>query len=139
MLVAILMEDKTEESKARQIASDLNEFGLKSELYVASAHKVPELVIDIVNDFNRSGEELVYITLSSTSDALPGMVAATAIHPVIALAEADHSFNFPNDVPAIQVSILENASQAAIRILALVNDGLRKKVAKNIREVKNSF
>ena len=37
-----------------------------------------ELVLDIVNDFNKSGEDIVYITIAGRSNGLSGVVAATA-------------------------------------------------------------
>lgn len=149
MLVPILMGSKVDEPHARKIADFLAEFDIKAELYVASAHKVPELVIDIVNDFNNSGEDIVYITMAGRSNGLSGVVAACSIHPVIACPpfsdKADYLVNihsttmYPSDTPAMCVVDPQNAAMAAVRILALLDDGLRKKVAKHIAKVKDSF
>jgi len=143
------MGSKVDEPHARKIAAYLDEFDVKSELYVASAHKVPELVIDIVNEFNKSGEDIVYITMAGRSNGLSGVVAACSIHPVIACPpfadKADYLVNihsttmYPSDTPSMCVVDPQNAAMAAIRILALVNDGLRKKVAKHIAAVKDAF
>lgn len=149
MLVPIIMGSKVDEAHGRKIAEYLEEYDVKAELYVASAHKVPELVLDIVNDFNKSGEDIVYITIAGRSNGLSGVVAACSIHPVIACPpfkdKADYLVNihsstmYPSDTPSMTVVDPQNAAHAALRILALTNDKLRKKVAKHISDVKDSF
>ena len=149
MLVPIIMGSQVDEAHARKIAGYLEEFDVKTELYVASAHKVPEMVLSIVNDFNKSGEDIVYITIAGRSNGLSGVVAANSIHPVIACPpfkdKDDYTVNihsstlYPSDTPSMLVVDPQNAAQAAIRILALTNDRLRKKVAKHINDMKDSF
>ncbi len=149
MLVPIIMGSKSDEAHARKIADTLDEYGVKTELYVASAHKVPELVLDIVNDFNKTDDDICYITIAGRSNGLSGVVAANAIHPVIAcpplkdkadyLANIHSSILMPSDTPSMVVVDPQNAAMAALRILALTNDKLRNKVAKHINEVKESF
>ena len=149
MLVPIIMGSKVDEAHARKIAGYLEEFDVKVELYVASAHKVPEMVLDIVNDFNKSGDDIVYITIAGRSNGLSGVVAASAIHPVIAcppfkdkgdyLANVHSSILYPSDTPSMAVVDPQNAAMAAIRILALTNGKLQKAVAKHIQDVKESF
>lgn len=149
MLVPILMGSKSDETHARKIAEHLDRFGVKSELYVCSAHKVPELVLNIVDDFNKTNEEICYITIAGRSNGLSGVVAANSIHPVIAcppfsdkadyLTNIHSSIQMPSDTPSMTVVDPQNAAMAAIRILALTDKGLRKKVAQHINNVKESF
>lgn len=149
MLVPIIMGSKVDEAHGRKIAGYLEEFDVKAELYVASAHKVPELVLDIVSDFNKSGDDICYITIAGRSNGLSGVVAANAIHPVIAcppfkdkvdyMANVHSSTLYPSDTPSMLVVDPQNAAHAAIRILALTNEKLRKKVAKRINEIKESY
>lgn len=149
MLVPIIMGSKVDEAHARKIAEYLEEFDVKAELYVASAHKVPELVLGIVSDFNKSGDDICYITIAGRSNGLSGVVAANAIHPVIACppfkdkddyaANVNSSVLYPSDTPSMFVADPQNAAMAAIRILALTNDKLLKKVAKRISDIKDSF
>jgi len=143
------MGSKSDEPHARKIAEHLSKFGVKAELYVASAHKVPELVLDIVNDFNKSGEEIVYITIAGRSNGLSGVTAANSVHPVIACPpftdKADYLTNIhsstmmPSDTPAMVVVDPQNAAMAALRILALTDKKLRKRIAEHINEIKESF
>jgi len=143
------MESKSEESHARKIAEHLDDFGVKSELYVVSAFKTPELVLDMVNDFNKSGEDIVYVTIPSGSNSLSGMISASSIHPVITSPsfrnEAEffatiHSMvRYPEGAPSLCVVNPMNTAYAALRILAMSNDSLRKKVAKQIQELKEAL
>lgn len=149
MLVPILMGSKKDEDHARKIAEHLDRFGVKAELYVASAHKVPELVLDIVTDFNKSSDDIVYITIAGRSNGLSGVVAANAVHPVIACPpfsdKADYLANIhsttmmPSDTPSMTVVDPQNAAMAALRILAMTNKKLRKEVAEHISKIKESF
>jgi 5-(carboxyamino)imidazole ribonucleotide mutase len=149
MLVPIIMGSKADEEHARKIAAYLDQFGVKTETYVASAHKVPEIVLDIVNDFNKSGDDIVYITIAGRSNGLSGVVAANSVHPVIAcppfkdradyLTNIHSSVMMPSDTPAMVVVDPQNAAMAAIRILALTDKKLKKQIADHINEMKESF
>ena len=118
-------------------------------MYVASAHKVPEIVLDIVNDFDKSGDDIVYITIAGRSNGLSGVVAANSVHPVIAcppfkdradyLANIHSTTMMPSDTPSMTVVDPQNAAMAAVRILALTDKKLKKQVAEHINEIKESF
>jgi len=143
------MGSKSDEEHARKIAGYLDQFGIKTELYVCSAHKVPELVLDIVNDFNKSSDDICYITIAGRSNGLSGVVAANSVHPVIACPpfkdKADYLVNIhsstimPSDTPAMVVVDPQNAAMAALRVLGLTNKKLKKKIAEHINEIKESF
>ena len=143
------MGSKSDEEHARKIAAVLDKFGVKAELYVASAHKVPELVLDIVTDFNKTDDDICYITIAGRSNGLSGVVAANSIHPVIAcppfsdkadyLANIHSSVIMPSDTPSMTVVDPKNAAMAALRILGLTDKKLQKKIAEHINEVKESF
>ncbi len=143
------MGSKADEEHARKIAAYLEPYGVKSEMYVASAHKVPEIVLDIVNDFNKSDDAICYITIAGRSNGLSGVVAANSVHPVIAcppfkdradyLANIHSTLMMPTDTPNMAVVDPQNAAMAALRILALTDKKLRKKIAEHINEIKESF
>ena len=149
MLVPIIMGSKSDEAHARKIADHLDKFGVKAELYVASAHKVPELVLDIVNDFNKTDDDICYITIAGRSNGLSGVTAANAIHPVIAcppfsdkadyLANIHSSTMMPSDTPSMTVVDPQNAAMAALRVLGLTDKKLQKKVVEHVNEGKESF
>lgn len=149
MLVPIIMGSKSDQSHAEKIAGILTQFGVKVEMYVASAHKVPELCLDIVNDFNKSSDSIVYVTMAGRSNALSGFVAANSVHPVIAcppfsdksdyMMNIHSTLNMPSDTPNMTVLDPQNAAMAVLRILALTDKKLRKAVEAHIKAVKEKF
>lgn len=149
MLVPIIMGSKTDEAHARAIAEVIDQFNVKTELYVASGHKVPELVLDIVADFNKSDEAIVYIAMAGRSNGLAGILAANAVHPVIScppykdrtdyLVNIHASTMMPTDVPSMTVVDPQNAALAALKILALTDKKLKKAIADRIVAMKESF
>ncbi|HCW32495.1 MAG: 1-(5-phosphoribosyl)-5-amino-4-imidazole-carboxylate (AIR) carboxylase, 5-(carboxyamino)imidazole ribonucleotide mutase [Candidatus Peregrinibacteria bacterium GW2011_GWE2_39_6] len=148
MLVPILMGSTSDQAYADKIAEHLKTFEVETEFHVCSAHKVPEKVIEIISKFNISEKKIVYITIAGRSNGLSGVVAGSAIHPVIACPpfadKVDYLINIhsstmmPSNTPSMTVVDPQNAAMAAIRILALTNKNLQQKVVAHIKSVKES-
>ncbi|MBP7898617.1 AIR carboxylase family protein, partial [Candidatus Gracilibacteria bacterium] len=56
MIVPILLGSASDKDFAQKIVDELNVFGIPSEVIVASAHKVPEKVIEVIERFNKETE-----------------------------------------------------------------------------------
>lgn len=149
MLVQFLLGSESDKPHAEKITKILDEWNVQHDLKVASAHKVPEKVLDIVTNLNASTEPVVYITIAGRSNGLSGVTAASAIHPVIAcppFADKDDmtvninsSLMMPSDTPVLTVVDPQNAAMAAIRILALQDSDLAEKVKEHIKSIKSKF
>ena len=149
MKVVFLLGSESDKDFAKKITDELDKWGVVNELIVASAHKVPEKVFEIVTANNESKEALVYITIAGRSNGLSGVTAANSVHPVIACppfaTKEDFMINInstlvmPSDTPVLTVIDSQNAAMAAIRILANSDEGLRAKVTARIQEIKKSF
>lgn len=149
MLVQFLLGSESDKPHAEKITKILDEWNVQHDLKVASAHKVPEKVLDIVTNLNASTEPVVYITIAGRSNGLSGVTAASAIHPVIAcppFADKDDmtvninsSLMMPSDTPVLTVVDPQNAAMAAIRILALNDNDLTEKVKEHIKSIKSKF
>lgn len=149
MRVPIILNSNSQEAKARRIAEILEAFNVKTELYIACSLKVPEMVLDMIDDFNKSGDNVVIITIADESNSLSGMVAANSIYPVLAcpsfkdqadyLTNVHSSLNYPEGSPSLMVKNEYNAALAALKIFALDNDSLRKKIAQEIVKNKEVF
>jgi len=137
-MIAILIESQESEILAHQIAERLKHFDLTSEIYMVSGLKTPELVVDLISDFNRSGKELVYMVISQFP-GLAGMVSASSFHPVIALNSSSESYAYPNGVPALTTKKAENAVLSAVKILSLANSKLKKQIAHTIDQMKEVY
>ena len=136
--VVILMGSKSDLPFVKKIVSALDEFGIAHEQRVASAHKSARYLLDLLAEYEASGEVGVYITVAGRSNALSGMVDANVTAPVIACppysekyggADLYSSLRLPSGVaPAV---VLEPAGAAllAAKILALRDPDLRARVA----------
>ena len=117
---------------------------LKSEKFqvsvvynVVSAHRTPEKLLDDLKAYEKRGTNIIYITVAGLSDALSGVVAGYTLYPVIACppdsekygsAKVFSSTAMPKGIPVAYVAKPENAVLVALRILALSNSGLQKKL-----------
>ena len=133
MKVVIIMGSKADLDFAKKIADYLKEFGLEYEMRIASAHKTPDKVIEIIKEYDRA----VFITVAGRSNALSGFVDANTLNPVIAcppysdkFAGADifSSLRMPSGVAPMVVIEPENAALAAAKIIALYDEKVRKKI-----------
>lgn len=149
MIVPIIMGSKSDGEFANKIADILAEWGIKVEQHVASAHKVPEKVLGIVNNYNALNEPICYITIAGRSNGLSGVVAASSVHPVIAcppfkskedmLVNIHSTLQMPSDTPVLTAVDPQNAVMGALRILANSDVGLNEKIKKHIQSVKEKF
>jgi len=149
MIVPILLGSESDRDFAKTIQGHLTEWGIKHETIVASAHKVPEKVIEVVQRFNKLTQPVCYVTIAGRSNGLSGVVAANSVHPVVACPpfkdKDDMSVNInstlmmPSDTPVLTVLDPQNAAMAVIRILANCDADLKAKVEKHIQSVKASF
>jgi len=122
--------DRPVAAKAEQV---LKQLGIDYATHVASAHRTPRRVVDLVEN---SGAQ-VFIAIAGLSAALPGVVAAHTRKPVIGVpCTSDSSpgnldsllsvVQMPPGVPVAAVGLGrgENAALLAARILALSNDAV---------------
>ena len=148
MIVPIIMGSTADEPHAQKITPVLDEFEVPYKVIVASAHKVPEKVLEAIKEYDAK-EEVCYITIAGRSNALSGFVAANSIYPVIGcppfsdkadmLVNIHSTLQMPSDTPVLTVIDPKNAAMAAIRILAAGNPDLRKKIHAHIVALKKSF
>lgn len=148
MLIPVLLGSESDRDHAKKITEELDKFEVPHEVRVISAHKVPELCVEYIKETNKK-ENVVYITCAGRSNGLSGVISGSAIHPVIAcppfsdkadyLANIHSSLQMPGDTPAMTVVDPKNAALAAVKILALNNSKLEKKVSERIESVKKTF
>jgi phosphoribosylamine--glycine ligase len=125
----------------QEAANVLDSFGVGHEMHLASAHRSPDKVRDIVASAPGRGVQ-VFIAAAGMANHLAGTVAAHTSLPVIgvplmgsALGGADALFStvqMPPGVPVATVAIgsagAKNAAVLAVQILALGDGGLRTKL-----------
>jgi len=149
MIVPILMGSASDKEFAEKITMIFDSWKIPYKFHVASAHKVPEKVLEIVNGYNALNEPVCYITIAGRSNGLSGVVAASSVYPVVAcppfqdkddmVLNINSTLQMPSDTPVLTVIDPQNAAMAVIRILANSDSDLKKKVDAHIKEVKSKF
>jgi len=131
--VGMIMGSKSDEKVMQKGAAVLDELGIGYEVVVSSAHRNPERTANWTNTAKDRGIKVI-IAGAGLAAALPGVVAAHTIIPVIgvpiasgALSGVDSLYSIvqmPPGVPVATVGIdnTRNAAMLAAQIIAL-SDG----------------
>ena len=77
--VLVILGSKSDAEVGKKAGSILAEFGVEYEMVVASAHRTPDLLRDMI----RNTTARVFIGVAGLSAALPGTIAAHTTKPVI--------------------------------------------------------
>jgi 5-(carboxyamino)imidazole ribonucleotide mutase len=138
MLVVIIMGSPADKGFAGEIAAALDGFGIRSEMRIASAHKTPQALLDLLAAYEGDAEPKVYVTVAGRANALSGMVDAAVTAPVIACPPYSDSFGgadiysslrAPSGVAPAVVLDPKNAALLAAKITGLHDAEMRQKVA----------
>ena len=134
MQVCILLGSKSDIEVAQKSADVLKEFGVSYKVFVASAHRSPARVEEIV----RTSGASVFIAMAGVSAALPGAVAAITTRPVIGVPVSGKVnldailsiVQLPPGVPAACVGLDrgDNAALLAVQILGISDPALAEKL-----------
>lgn len=149
MKAFFILGSTSDKEFADGIVKEIEEWGIKCELVVASAHKVPVKVAEMIEANNNGDEDIVYVTLAGRSNALSGVVAANAVHPVIAcpphrdkddfMVNINSTLMMPSETPVMTVVDPSNAALSVVKIFALKDSALKAKVMARIEKVRESF
>jgi phosphoribosylamine--glycine ligase len=128
--VALLLGSASDLDVATQATAVLEALGLGYELAVASAHRTPERVRTFIRAAEEAGAE-VFIAIAGMAAALPGVVAAETLRPVIGVPVRSSAFEgldallsiaqMPPGIPVATVAVGggANAALLAAAMLAL--------------------
>jgi 5-(carboxyamino)imidazole ribonucleotide mutase len=137
--VGIVLGSSSDEERAKAAAVMLEKFGVDYELEVLSAHRSPRRVADYAASAEERGLQVI-IAAAGKAAALPGVIAAHTVLPVIGLpiltsqlGGQDSLYSIvqmPSGVPVATVGLdaAANAGILAVQILAIVDPGLRKQL-----------
>lgn len=149
MKVVFLLGSETDKEFAEKIVFELDQWEIPHVLHVASAHKVPEKVLELIKEYDGADDAVVYVTIAGRSNGLSGVTAANSICPVIAcppfaskedmIINLNSTLMMPSDTPVLTVLDPKNVAAACARIFGLADKGMKRKVGERIKEVKKSF
>lgn len=133
--VVVVMGSEKDFDFCREISKYLKVLKLDYEFRVASAHKTPEKVLEILREYE--GERVVYVAVAGRSNALSAFVDANTTKPVIACppysekfggADIYSSLRVPSGVGSVVTIEPEGAAIAAAKIFAMEDRELVERV-----------
>jgi 5-(carboxyamino)imidazole ribonucleotide mutase len=140
--VLIILGSKSDAEVGKGAAKILDEFGVEYEMVVASAHRTPDLLRDLV----RNTTAKVFIAVAGLSAALPGTIAAHTLKPVIGVPVSgklnlDSILSITQMPPGVPVAAVgldrgENAAILATEILAVKDERLAEKLKEHREAMK---
>ena len=143
MKIQIIMGSKSDMPIAEKAQKILDEFNVTYGISVASAHRTPDVVRDIVEKSDAD----VFIGIAGLAAALPGSIAAHTTKPVIGVPVSGKVnldailsiIQMPPGIPVAGVGLDrgDNAALLAVEILSVKDGKLKKQLEtyrKKIRE-----
>jgi phosphoribosylaminoimidazole carboxylase PurE protein len=79
----ILAGSGSDDAHIEKITSEMQKYGIPFEVRVASAHKQPVRLQDVVNEYDTLRGPLVYIAVAGGTDALSGTSSFSSFRPTI--------------------------------------------------------
>lgn len=140
-MVIIIMGSERDLEFSREIAKYLKLLGVIYEFRVASAHKTPLTVLEILREFEN--QPVVYLTVAGRSNALSAFIDGNTANPVIAIppysekyggTDIYSSLRVPSGIGSVVTIEPEGAAIAATKILALNDTALLD----NVRSYQNN-
>jgi len=131
----VIMGSERDLEFCRDVAKHLKELGVEYEFRVASAHKTPRKVLEILQEFEK--EKVAYITVAGRSNALSAFVDANTSKPVIACppyadkfggTDIFSSLRVPSGIGSVLTIEAEGAAIVVAKIFALDNSELAQRV-----------
>jgi phosphoribosylaminoimidazole carboxylase PurE protein len=140
--VAVLLGSKSDEQVMAGCTDYLAKFGIPHDLRISSAHRQPDETAAFVKKAEADGYAVI-IAAAGMAAHLAGFAAAHTTLPVIGVPLEGSALNgvdalystvqMPPGIPVATVAIgsagAKNAAVLAAEILALNDDGLRRKLA----------
>ena len=143
-LIGLILGSDSDFDLCKKAIDILNEFGIKYEIKIISAHRDTEACLNYSKNAQKNGIKLI-IAFAGMSAHLGGVLAANTTLPVIAVPLCRNSLlgidsllsiiQMPPGIPVATVGIdsASNAAYLALRILALSDNEIDEKL-KNFSE-----
>jgi len=145
MKVQIILGSKSDMPVAEKTQKILDEFGVNYDLKVASAHRTPDFLKDVVE----KNDADVFIGIAGLAAALPGSIAAHTTKPVIGVpvsgkVNLDSILSIIQMPPGIPVAAVgldrgDNAALLAVEILATHDKNLSKKLEEYRKKMRDEI
>ena len=139
--VLVIMGSKSDLPVAEKATAIFKKFGITYEAAVASAHRTPKRVEELV----KGSDAEVFIAIAGMSAALPGVVASFTVRPVIGVPVSGKMtldailsiVQMPPGIPVASVGLDrgDNAAALAAQILSVRHPELVQKLEAHRKEM----
>ena len=139
MKVSVVMGSMSDFSKVEQAVNVLKSFDVSVDVQCLSAHRCLDELMDYLDKINNDGTEVI-IACAGMAAALPGVIAAHTVIPVIGVPIAGSKLDgmdalfsivqMPTGIPVATVAIngTKNAAYLALQILSIKYEEIKEKV-----------
>lgn len=141
LLVSVVMGSDSDLPIMKEAIKVLEEFGVPHEVFLTSAHRSPQRTSSFAGEAAKRGVKVIIVGAGAAAH-LAGVIASQTELPVIGvpidatplrgLDALLSTVQMPGGIPVATMAIgkagAKNAAIMAIRILALKDDGFRKKL-----------
>lgn len=149
MKVAIIFGSKSDTEIMKGAAEALKEFKVEYKAFILSAHRVPEKLMEVLDNLEEEGFECI-IAGAGLAAHLPGVIASHTTLPVIgvpinaALDGQDSLYSIvqmPKSIPVATVGINNsyNAGMLSIEILSIKYPELKEALKNYRKKMKEKF
>lgn len=149
MKVAIFFGSKSDTDVMRGAANALKEYGVEYKAFILSAHRVPEKLVETLEQIEKEGCEVI-IAGAGLAAHLPGVIASKTTLPVIgvpvkaALEGMDALLSIvqmPKSIPVATVGINNsyNAGLLAVQMLSIKYPDIKEKLVEARLKMKEKF
>ncbi len=139
--VMIVAGSTSDEEIIGECVKALNEFGVEFDVVIASAHRSPSYLEEVIRNAEKEGV-CIFIAIAGKAAHLPGVIASKTVLPVIGVPAYSQELGgidallsisqMPKYVPVATVSIGKtggyNAGILAVSILSICDDELKGKL-----------
>lgn len=140
ILVPIIMGSESDMWWAEKIKDELDFYKIKSQYRIASAHRTPEHIMKVINEYNMNlDDKILIISVAGGTDTLSGMLAAQSKWLVISCPPKDNALyesclNNPSGSCNALIKKPENIAKSAAQYFGIVKPELQDIILKQIRE-----
>ena len=134
-IVIIIAGSDSDMPHIQEIKKELDNYEIKSEIRICSAHKQPAKCEEIIYEYNQSLEPVVFVCIAGGTDALSGVVSFHSIHPVISCPPNKEEYiSCITNPPGSSNSLIirpANVAKQIVQIFGQHNPELQKTLREN--------
>lgn len=150
MKVSVVMGSMSDYPKVEQAVNVLKSFNVGVDVQCLSAHRCLDELMSYLDKINNDGTEVI-IACAGMAAALPGVIAAHTVMPVIGVPIAGSKLDgmdalfsivqMPTGIPVATVAIdgCKNAAYLALQILGIKYEEIKNKVIEERNNMKKAL